>query len=88
MVISQIVLITIAYVPHTIQRIYLVATFHTSKTILRSRIEILWGQVTLIIASAESALSFYIYATSGGSLFRKTLKELFHYNSSKTKNYY
>jgi hypothetical protein len=79
------VLITIAYVPHTIQRIYLVATLHTLKTILGSRIEILWGQVTLII---ESALSFYIYATSGGSLFRKTLKELFHYNSSKTKNSY
>ena len=83
MVISQIILITIAYVPHTIQRIYLVATLYTSKTTLRSRIEILWGQATLIVASAESALSFYIYATSGGSLFRKTLKELVHYYFSK-----
>lgn len=78
MVISQIILITISYIPHIIQCIYLVATLHTSKSPLRSRIEVLWGQITLIFAAAESSLSFYIYVTSGGSLFRKILKKLFN----------
>jgi hypothetical protein len=42
---------------------------------LQSRIETLWGQVTLIVVVIESSFSFYIYALCGGKFFRETLLE-------------
>ncbi|CAF4311578.1 unnamed protein product [Rotaria sp. Silwood2] len=77
MVIGQIVLIMISYIPNTIQRIYLVLTLDFEKSPLRLRMEILSGEVTLLLTTFQSSISFYIYATTGGALFRQTLKELF-----------
>ncbi|CAF4484401.1 unnamed protein product [Rotaria socialis] len=67
----------ISFIPNTIQRIYLVLTLDLKKSPSRLQIEILSGQGTFIMTTLQSSLSFYIYATSGGTLFRHTLQELF-----------
>ncbi|CAF5147941.1 unnamed protein product, partial [Rotaria sp. Silwood1] len=77
MVIGQIILIMISCIPNTIQCIYLVLTLDIEKSPLRLRIEILSGEATLVLTTFQSSLSFYIYAKTGGTLFRQTLKELF-----------
>ncbi|CAF4594578.1 unnamed protein product, partial [Rotaria socialis] len=77
MVIGQVVLIMVSYIPNTIQRIYLVLTLDLEKTPLRLQTEILTGEVTLLLTTLQSSLSFYIYATTGGTLFRQTLKKIF-----------
>ncbi|CAF1230729.1 unnamed protein product [Rotaria sp. Silwood1] len=76
MLIGQIILIMISYIPNTIQRIYLVLTLDIEKSPLRLRMEILSGEVTFMMTTFQSSLSFYIYATIGGTLFRQTLKRL------------
>ncbi|CAF1448269.1 unnamed protein product [Rotaria sordida] len=76
MVIGEIILIMISYIPNTIQRIYLVLTLDIEKNPLRLRIEILSGEVTFLMTTFQSSLSFYIYATMGGTLFRQTFKKL------------
>ncbi|CAF3942583.1 unnamed protein product [Rotaria sp. Silwood2] len=83
MVIGQIVLIMISYIPNTIQRIYLVLTLDFEKSPLRLRIEIFSGEVTFIMTTFQSSLSFYIYATIGGTLFRQTLKRLLRHMFNK-----
>ena len=77
MVIGQVVLIMVSYTPNTIQRIYLVLTLDQEKSPLRLQTEILSGEVTLLLTTLQSSLSFYIYATTGGTLFRQALKEIF-----------
>ncbi len=57
-----------------VQCIYLVATFNTPKTPLQSKIEILRGQITLIITATESSLSFYIYVIFDAKGFPETLE--------------
>ncbi|CAF4745095.1 unnamed protein product [Rotaria socialis] len=52
-------------------------TLDLKKSPSRLQIEILSGQGTFIMTTLQSSLSFYIYATSGGTLFRHTLQELF-----------
>ncbi|CAF3126793.1 unnamed protein product [Rotaria sp. Silwood2] len=83
MLIGQIILIMISYIPNTIQRIYLVLTLDFEKSPLRLRIEIFSGEVTFIMTTFQSSLSFYIYATIGGTLFRQTLKRLLRHMFNK-----
>ena len=59
-----------------VQRIYTVSTLDIRKSALQTRIEILWAQITLIIAGTYSGFSFFVYIIFGGSLFRQTLNQL------------
>ncbi|CAF1454543.1 unnamed protein product [Rotaria sordida] len=53
-----------------------ILTLDIEKNPLRLRIEILSGEVTFLMTTFQSSLSFYIYATMGGTLFRQTFKKL------------
>ena len=76
MVVLQIMLIMISYIPNTIQRIYSVLTMDREKSALRLQKEIFSEEVTLLFTTFRSSMSFYIYATIGGIVFRQTLQQL------------
>ncbi|CAF2903410.1 unnamed protein product [Rotaria sp. Silwood2] len=54
--------------------IFFVFTLNIDKSQLRSKIETLFDDATFFFTTFQSSFSFYIYATSGGQLFRQTLR--------------
>ena len=76
MVVLQIMLIMISYIPNTIQRIYSVLTMDREKSALRLQKEIFYGQATYFMTTFQSSFSFYSYMTMGGALFRQTFKNM------------
>ncbi|CAF4289572.1 unnamed protein product [Rotaria sp. Silwood2] len=74
MIIGQSLLLLISYIPNIILCFYLVFTLNIDKSQLRSKIETLFDDATFFFTTFQSSFSFYIYATSGGQLFRQTLR--------------
>ncbi|CAF4104457.1 unnamed protein product [Adineta steineri] len=77
MLIGQIVLIFISWIPHAAERIYVVITLNEVKTPLRTAQDNLWDQIMWIETTFDSSLSFYVYLFTGGILFRQTLRKMF-----------
>ncbi|CAF1210338.1 unnamed protein product [Adineta steineri] len=77
MLIGQIVLIFISWIPHAAERIYVVITLNEVKTPLRTTQDNLWDQIMWIETTFDSSLSFYVYLFTGGILFRQTLRKMF-----------
>ena len=70
-------MLTISWVPLGIQRIYALITTDVPKSTLRKTAEALSDEITSMTARFENSLSFYVYLFAGGSIFRKTLAQLF-----------
>jgi hypothetical protein len=77
MLIGQIVLIFISWIPHAAERLYVVITLYDVKTPLRTAQDNLWDQTMWIVTTFDSSLSFYVYLFTGGILFRQTLRQMF-----------
>ena len=77
MLIGQIVLIFISWVPHAAERLYTVITLYYVKTPLRTAQDNFWDQMMWIETTFDSSLSFYVYLFTGGILFRQTLRQMF-----------
>ncbi|CAF0877683.1 unnamed protein product [Adineta steineri] len=77
MLIGQIVLIFVSWIPHAAERIYVVITLNEVKTPLRTAQDNLWDQIMWIETTFDSSLSFYVYLFTGGILFRQTLRKMF-----------
>jgi hypothetical protein len=63
--------------PHAVERLYVVITLYEVKSPLRARQDTLWDQITWIVTTFDSSLSFYVYFFTGGVLFQQTLREMF-----------
>jgi hypothetical protein len=77
MLIGQIVLIFISWIPHAAERLYVVITLYDVKTPLRKTQDNLLDQIMWIVTTFDSSLSFYVYLFTGGILFRQTLRQMF-----------
>ena len=77
MLIGQIILIFISWVPHAGERLYTVITLYEVKTPLRMAQDNFWDQMMWIETTFDSSLSFYVYLFTGGILFRQTLRRMF-----------
>jgi hypothetical protein len=75
--IGQIVLILISWIPHAGERLYVVITLNEIKTPLRSAKDNFLDQMIWIETTLDSSLSFYVYLFTGGILFRQTLRQMF-----------
>ncbi len=77
MLIGQIVLIFISWIPHAAERLYVVITLYDVKTPLRTAQDNFLDQIMWIVTTFDSSLSFYVYLFTGGILFRQTLRQMF-----------
>jgi hypothetical protein len=85
MLIGQIVMIIISWVPHAVERLYVVITFDEVKSPLRSAQDTLWDNITWIVTTFDGSLSFYVYLFTGGVLFRQTLRQMFGYTTPASR---
>lgn len=70
-------MLTIAWFPLGIQRIYALITYDLPKSKLRNSIEALSDGITSVIARFENSLSFYVYILLGNVLFRQVFAKWF-----------
>jgi len=85
MLVGQIVMIFISWIPHAVERLYVVITLDVVKTPLRTAQDSLWDQITWIVSTFDSSLSFYVYLFTGGVLFKQTLREMFRCTTPTTR---
>jgi hypothetical protein len=84
MLMGQIVLILLSWVPHAAERLYIVITLDVVKTPLRSSQENLADQIIWAVTTLDSSLSFYVYLLTGGILFRHTVRKMFRFRTPTT----
>ncbi|CAF1365441.1 unnamed protein product [Adineta ricciae] len=77
MLIGQIILIFISWIPHAAERLYTVITLYDVKSPLRTTQDNFLDQIIWTETTLDSSLSFYVYLFTGGILFRKTFREMF-----------
>ncbi|CAF1273498.1 unnamed protein product [Rotaria sp. Silwood1] len=85
MLIGQVAMIFISWIPHAVQRINVVITFDDIKSPLRSRQDTLWDQIAWIITTFDCSFSFYVYLFTGGILFRQTVRSIFGCRTSTSR---
>lgn len=76
MLVGQVAMIMISWIPHAVQRLYAVITIDVVKSPMRSAEDNLWEQITWIVSTLNNSLSFYVYFLTGGVLFRQTMSSL------------
>jgi hypothetical protein len=76
-------MLTIAWLPLGVQRIYALITTNMPKSKLRKTVEALSDELTSAISRCDNFLSFYVYLLVGSVLFQQTLAKLFRRNGER-----
>ena len=76
MLFVQILVILPLTLPIALSKFYTTITSHTPKSALRSSIESFLFNFFLLLANLTSGMPFYIYALTGGTVFRKAMFSL------------
>ncbi|CAF1507290.1 unnamed protein product [Rotaria magnacalcarata] len=77
LMICQIVMLTISFLPLGVQRLYALITTNVPKSTLHTTIDGLTDEITSMTARFDNSLSFYVYLFAGGVLFRETILQWF-----------
>jgi hypothetical protein len=75
MVFAQIIVLAVLTLPQAIQRLY-AAFIGSNQSQLQAAVNIFVYNIVLLLTYLASAMPFYIYTLTGGSLFRKALLKL------------